>query len=203
MAQPTIAETGPALHDQSTYETILAIHAERERNHQFFEAHREELFAEHAEDWLLIHSGGQVAASDNLFQLADLRETLDTVQRAGARIAARPQQPTDAESSSRTTFDSAPAVTVSRSSGPLDERTRACLDERRRNREFFEAHREELLTKYPGMWLLIHSGGQVVASDDLFQLNDLRETLDELPRNAALLEVEVPWPMIVTPFIVR
>ena len=69
-----------------------------------------------------------------------------------------------------------------------------------RNLKFFIAHQDELFAKHPKQFLLIHSGNEVVASADPFELNDLRNTFDDVTRCAALLEIEVPVPLIATPF---
>ena len=198
MTQPTTVAADPAQRSPAVDELIRGMHAERERNRAFFEAHCDDLFAEHSEDWLLIHSGGEVIASDNLMALNDQRLALDTVQRGGAVIEARPRQPSDPPP-----LDPFSTPPVIKSGGPLNERSRAVHDEHRRNVEFFERHQEELFAKYPKMWLLIHSGGEVVASKDLLELNDLRETFDSVTRAAALFEIKRPWPMIPSVFFTR
>lgn len=205
MTQPTTVASDPTQHSPSADELIRAMHAERERNRAFFEAHCDELFAEHSEDWLLIHSGGKVMASDHLMALNDQRLALDTVQRGGALIQGRPRRLADKrkpDTGGAESLNSLPKPRVVRS-GPLNDRARASAEEHQRNLDFFLAHQEELFAKYPKMWLLIHSGGEVVASKDLLELNDLRETFDAVTRSAALFEIKRPWPMIPTPFFVR
>ena len=113
-------------------------------------------------------------------------------------IKARPRRPSDLPPPDP--FSTPPVI---RSGGPLSEQSRAVHDERRRNVEFFERHQKELFAKHPKMWLLIHSGGEVVASKDLLELHDLRETFDSLTRAAALVEIERPWPMIPSVFFIR
>ncbi len=205
MTQPTTVAADPAQRSPAVDDLIRGMHAERERNRAFFEAHCDDLFAEHSEDWLLIHSGGEVIASDNLFELAGRREALDTVPRGGALIKGRPRRLADKRkpnAGGSESLDSLPKPRLVRS-GPLSDRARASAEEHQRNLDFFLAHQEELFAKYPKMWLLIHSGGEVVASKDLFELNDLRETFDSVTRSAALFEIKRPWPMIPTLFFVR
>ena len=197
MAHPAAPEVGAAQVDAATSELIRAMRAERELNRAFFEANRARLTAEHSETWLLIHSGGEVAASDELMALASQRQALDTVQRGGALIVPRPRRPS--EPPPPDPIATPPVITH----GPLSERGRAIFDEHKRNLEFFEAHREELFARYPKMWLLIHSGGEVVASKSLGDLQDLRETLDSVTRAAALCEIELSGPVIATPFFFR
>ena len=74
--------------------------------------------------------------------------------------------------------------------GPADPVALAIHDEHMRNLEFFFAHEQELFDQHPGKFLLIHSGGEVVASHDLLELHDLRETLDAVQCRASLIEVE-------------
>lgn len=87
-----------------------------------------------------------------------------------------------------------------RHTGPASEQALAVRAEHDRNLEFFLAHQGELFAKHPKQFLLIHSGGEVVASPDPFELDDLRKTFDDVTRGGALLEVEIPTPMIATPF---
>lgn len=84
--------------------------------------------------------------------------------------------------------------------GPASEKALAVRAEHDRNLEFFLAHQSDLFAKYPKQFLLIHSGGEVVASPDPFELDDLRKTFDDVTRGGALLEVEIPTPLIATPF---
>ena len=87
-----------------------------------------------------------------------------------------------------------------RHTGPASEEVLAVRAEHDRNLEFFLAHQDELFAKHPQQFLLVHSGGEVVASDNPFELNDLRNTFDDVTRCGALLEVEIPVPLIATPF---
>ncbi len=75
------------------------------------------------------------------------------------------------------------------SRGPADPVALAIHDEHMRNLEFFFAHEQELFDQHPGKWLLIHSGGEVVASHDLLELHDLRHTLDPVRRSAATIQI--------------
>lgn len=197
MAHPAAPEVDVAQVDAATNELIRAMRAERELNRAFFEANRARLTAEYSGTWLLIHSGGEVAASDELMALAGQRQALDTVQRGGAIIAPRPRRPS--EPPPPDPIATPPVI----KRGPLSERSRAIFDEHRRNREFFESHWEELFARYPKMWLLIHSGGEVVASESLGDLHDLRETFDSVTRAAALCEIECSRPVVATPFFIR
>ena len=74
--------------------------------------------------------------------------------------------------------------------GPSDEATLDVRRERQRNLEFFLGCAEELFEQHTGKFLLIHSGGEVVASADLLDLIDLRETFDDLQHRASMIEVE-------------
>lgn len=198
MTQPAAPEVGVAQADAAANELIRAMHAERELNRAFFEANRARLTADHSETWLLIHSGGEVVASDNLMALNDQRLALDTVQRGGALIEVRPRRPSEPPPPDRSA-----TPPVLKRGGPLSERSLAVFDEHRRNIEFFDAHRKELFARYPKMWLLIHSGDEVVASKDLLELHDLCETFDSVTRAAALYEIERTRPMIPTLFFIR
>ena len=62
------------------------------------------------------------------------------------------------------------------------------IAEAQRNRDFFRAHSEELLERYPDHWLLIHSGGEVAPFDDLVELMTLRDTFDEVTRRGSIIE---------------
>ena len=74
--------------------------------------------------------------------------------------------------------------------GPSDEATLEVLRERQRNLEFFLGCAQELFEQNAGKFLLIHSGGEFVASADLLELIDLRETFDDVQCRASLIEVE-------------
>ena len=197
MAHPAAPQVGVAQGEAATSELIRAMRVERELNRAFFEANRARLTVEHSETWLLIHGGGEVAASDELMALASQRQALDTVQRGGALIVPRPRRPS--EPPPPDPIAEPPVITH----GLLSERGRAIFDEHKRNLEFFEAHRDDLFARYPKMWLLVHSGGEVVASESLGELQDLRETLDSVTRAAGLYEIERSQPVITTPFFFR
>ena len=67
---------------------------------------------------------------------------------------------------------------------PIEARMR----EARRNHDYFNEHADDLFAQYPDHWLLIHSGGQVEAFDDLVALIDLRSTFDDVKRGGAIIE---------------
>ena len=85
----------------------------------------------------------------------------------------------------------------------IDGARRAMWDEHRRNFDYFTEHSAALFAEHPDGWLLIHSGGEVVASKDLFELFDLRNTFDDVTWGAAMIEVARSRPMIPTPFFIR
>ena len=62
---------------------------EARRNHDYFNEHAQELFERYPDQWLLIHSGGEVAPFDDLAKLIDERNTLSEVQRGGSIIERR------------------------------------------------------------------------------------------------------------------
>lgn len=70
---------------------------EHRRNFDYFAEHAASLFAEHPDEWLLIHSGGEVETFDNLGKLFERRSKLARVQRKAAMIEierSRPMIPT-------------------------------------------------------------------------------------------------------------
>ena len=85
----------------------------------------------------------------------------------------------------------------------IDGARRAMWDEHRRNFDYFTEHAASLFAEHPDEWLLIHSGGEVVASKDLFELFDLRNTFDDVTWGAAMIEAARSRPMIPTPFFIR
>lgn len=62
---------------------------EHRRNFDYFTEHSAALFAEHPDEWLLIHSGGAVETFDNLGKLFERRSQLASVQRKAAMIERR------------------------------------------------------------------------------------------------------------------
>lgn len=70
----------------------------------------------------------------------------------------------------------------------IDDAHRAMWEEHRRNFDFFVEHGTALFAQHPDEWLLIHSGGQVEAFDDLGVLFDRRSELAGVQRKAAMIE---------------
>ena len=62
---------------------------EHRRNFDYFTEHSTALFAEHPDEWLLIHSGGEVETFGNLGKLFERRSQLASVQRKAAMIERR------------------------------------------------------------------------------------------------------------------
>lgn len=57
---------------------------EARRNDDFFVAHSAELFEQHPDQWILIHSGGVVETFDEFLQLHNRRRELDPAVAAGS-----------------------------------------------------------------------------------------------------------------------
>ena len=55
-----------------------------QRNWSYFVEHQQELFEQYQDTIVLIHSGGRVAASDDIQELIAARNSLDEVEAAGA-----------------------------------------------------------------------------------------------------------------------
>ena len=55
-----------------------------QRNWSYFVEHQQELFEQYQDTIVLIHSGGRVAASDDILALISVRNSLDEVEAAGA-----------------------------------------------------------------------------------------------------------------------
>ena len=64
----------------------------------------------------------------------------------------------------------------------------ARMREARRNHDYFNEHAKELFERYPDRWLLIHSGGEVSAFNDLTALIRERNALDDVKRGGAIIE---------------
>ena len=84
MTQTTSPQTTtPTAHPLSEDER-RAMWDEHERNLDHFLQSAETLFDEHPDQWLLIHSGGQVETFDDLVAMFDRLNTFDKVTRGAA-----------------------------------------------------------------------------------------------------------------------
>lgn len=70
----------------------------------------------------------------------------------------------------------------------VDPARRAMWEEHRRNFDYFVEHGTALFVQHPDEWLLIHSGGQVEAFDNLGKLFERRSKLAGVQRKAAMIE---------------
>ena len=64
----------------------------------------------------------------------------------------------------------------------------ARMVEAERSHDYFMTHAEQLFEQYPNQWLLIYSGGQVIASEHLSELIDRRAAFDDITRGGAIIE---------------
>lgn len=66
-----------------------AMWEEHRRNFDYFVEHATMLFAEHPDQWLLVHGGDKVEPFENLGDLFKRRDKLPSVQRKAAMIERR------------------------------------------------------------------------------------------------------------------
>ena len=81
-----------------------------------------------------------------------------------------------------------PAIGDPDSAARVDPARRAMWEEHQRNFDYFAEHGTTLFALHPDEWLLIHSGGQVEAFDDLGALFERRSELAGVQRKAAMIE---------------
>ena len=68
---------------------------------------------------------------------------------------------------------------------PDPEERRAVWEEGERNTRYLIEHEQEFYERYPEKWVLIHSGGQVEAFDDLRVLEQRRRELPPISNAAS------------------
>ena len=74
------------------------------------------------------------------------------------------------------------------------EPRRAIRAEHDRNLAYYLEHADELDARYPKQFLLIHSGGEVLASADLAKLHELRDGIvGDVTRVGSIIQFRKPF----------
>ena len=134
---------------------------ERSRNEAVRSANRQFIRERFPDHWTVVYEGGQLAAFEDPQEfLAFLRGLTPFASEAAS---ARPPWPPSADYAT-------PKQT--------SDLTESELDERKRNRTFWNAHGKQLAAAYPHNWIVVYGGGKVGLPADQRELWVFRDGCD-------------------------